>query len=69
MIPLSLYIKEYKGKVLQILFIFQQLKSQISQIDQNGRFAMKLLKFSFRKLFSSTEFQVLLKPSHYVSLQ
>ena len=36
MIQLSLYIKEYKGKVLQIFFIFQQLKYQISPIDQNG---------------------------------
>ena len=42
MIPSSLYIKVYFWSYDQsitsflILFIFQQLKSQISQIDQNG---------------------------------
>ena len=45
MIHCSLYIKEYKlfqvmiksiTNFLIIFFIFQQLKSQISQIDQNG---------------------------------
>ena len=43
MIPFSLYIKEYFEVMIKsitnfliILFTFQQLKSQISQIDQNG---------------------------------
>ena len=44
MIPSSSYIKVYISEVmiksitnvLIIFFIFQQLKSQISQIDQNG---------------------------------
>ena len=43
MIHCSLYIKEYFEVMIKsithfliIFFIFQQLKSQISQIDQNG---------------------------------
>ena len=39
MIPYSLYIKEYfwsYGQKYYKSIIFQQLKSQISQIDQNG---------------------------------